>query len=135
MDSSNHPRRPDHLRRRTTVAAAAGVAALAFPAAALAGTFTVSAHFPNHTPVANKKWPIVLDVSKGKSKLSGSVKYEFELGPMVVSHQPGHKFTGGVYKDNLTFPSDAVGQGLTLVVLVTTKDGTKSIDWAVTTKQ
>jgi hypothetical protein len=135
MDSSNHSRRPDHLRSRAAVAAVAGVAALAFPASALAATFTVSAHFPNHTPIANKKWPISLEVTKGKTKLSGSVKYEFEFGGAVVSKQPGHKFTGGVYKDNLKFLPAGVGQPLTLVVLVTTKYGTKRIDWAVTTKQ
>ncbi len=135
MESSDHPRHRERLFRRAAVVAVPVLAVLALPASASAATFTVKPHFPNHTPIAGKKWPITLDVSKGKTKLSGSVKYEFEFGGSVVSHQPGKKFKAGVYKDQLTFPADAIGQPLTLVVLVTTKDGTKSVDWAVTTKQ
>jgi hypothetical protein len=131
MESSIRPRR---LAIRNAAAIALGV--LAFPAAALAGgSFTVKAHFPNHTPIANKKWPITIDVTKGKTQLSGSVKYQFLLGPTVVSTQPGHKFTKGVYTDKLTFPSDAIGQALTLGVVVTTKYGSKTIDWTVDTKK
>lgn len=150
MESSDHPRQ----RRRSAGRAAAmsvpawaaragvvpvgailAVAALAPAASAAGATFTVKAHFPNHTPIAGKHWPVTLDVTKGATKLSGSVRYEFEFDGSVVSHQPGHRFTDGVYKDEMTFPADAVGQPLTLVVLVTTKDGTKSVDWAVKTKQ
>lgn len=134
MTSSHHP--PRKGRRAALALFAATVAGCASPAAALAGgSFTVQAHFPNHTPIANKPWKITLDVSKGKTKLSGSVKYDFEFGSTVVSHQPGHAFKKGVYKDSLKFTSPAVGQPLTLVVLVTTKYGTKAIDWAVKTQQ
>lgn len=110
------------------------LAALAFPATALAASFTVKAHFPNHTPIANVKWWITLDVTKGKTKLSGSVKYQFLFDGSVVSTQPGKKFKHGYYRDGLTFTSPAVGQPLTLVVEVTTKYGTKDVKWAVTTQ-
>ena len=131
MESSVSPRR---LIARTGLVAV--LAALMFPAGALAGgAFTVKAHFPNHTPIANQKWWITLDVTKGKTKLSGSVHYQFLFSGSVVSTQPGHKFKNGVYKDGLKFTSPAVGQQLTLAVIVTTKYGTKTIDWTVTTKQ
>ena len=134
----------DKLYARVCLLAAAMLAALVWPGAALATTqptitvdkkFKVVAYFPNHTPIANKGWPITVDVTKGKTRLSGSVKYEFEYNGTVVSHQPGHTFKNGVYKDDLTFTSAGIGQPLTLVVEVTTKYGTEDVNWAVTTKK
>ncbi|MGO9898720.1 MAG: hypothetical protein ACLP0J_03260 [Solirubrobacteraceae bacterium] len=65
---------------------------------------------------------------------SGSVRYEYLYDGSVVSHQPGHSFSGGVYRDTLDFPRKAVGYPLTLRVVVTTRYGTDDLDWAVTTR-
>jgi hypothetical protein len=127
----SHARRPRHL----PVFALALIVALALPASALAGTFTLTKHIPNHTPTVNKPWPITILVTKGKAKLSGSVRYEFLFDGSVVSHQPGHKFRNGVYRDTMLFPSKSVGEPLTLRILVTTKYGTEHIDWKVTAQK
>ncbi|HUY58914.1 MAG TPA: hypothetical protein VMV16_04330 [Solirubrobacteraceae bacterium] len=108
---------------------------LALPASALAAAFKLTPHIANHTPTVNVKWPITVDVTKGKKKLNGSVKYQFLFQGSVVSHQPGHRFTRGVYRDTLLFPSDSLGQQLTLRIIVTTRYGTEHLDWAVKSRQ
>jgi hypothetical protein len=122
------------LRRRVTPLAVALVVLLAMPSAALAASFKVTPHISGHTPTAKKKWPIALTVTKGKKQLSGSVKYEFLFDGSVVSHQPGKKFTDGIYKDELLFPASAEGIKLTLRIIVKTSYGTQNVNWAVTTQ-
>jgi hypothetical protein len=114
---------------------AATLATLALPASALAAAFKLTPHIANHTPTVNVKWPITVDVTKGRLKLNGSVRYEFLFQGSVVSHQPGHGFTRGVYTDKLLFPSDSLGQPLTLRIIVKTKYGTEHLDWAVQSRQ
>ncbi len=109
-------------------------AALIVPAAASAAAFSAHLRAPNHTPTASKPWPITVTVTRGDSMLSGSVRYEYLYDGSVVSHQPGHSFSGGVYRDTLDFPREAVGYPLTLRVIVTTRYGTVDLDWAVTTR-
>lgn len=123
--------------RRGRVAAVALVAAalLALPASALAAPFKAVLHAPNHTPKANTKWKITVDVTRGRAKLSGSVKYQFVFDGAVVGRQPGHSFTGGVYHDGLVFPASAVGMKLTLRTIVKTKYGTVTLPWTVMTKK
>jgi hypothetical protein len=104
------------------------------PALASAASFSAVLHAPNHSPVENQKWWITVDVTHGSTKLSGDVNYEFLFSGTVVSHQPGHKFTKGLYKDDLIFPAEAVGKPLTLRIVVKTKYGTKYLNWNVTTK-
>jgi hypothetical protein len=111
------------------------IAALALPASALAASFKLTPHIANHTPTVNKKWPVTIDVTKGKAKLSGSVKYQFLFDGSVVSNQPGHSFTNGVYKDAMLFPSKSLGPVLTLRILVKTKYGTEHLDWKIQTKK
>jgi hypothetical protein len=125
------PRTSGHLK----TAVLAFLATLAVPASALAAAFKLTPHIANHTPTVNVKWPITVDVTKGRLKLNGSVKYEFLFQGSVVSQQPGHRFTRGVYKDTLLFPSDSLGQQLTLRISVKTKYGTEHLDWAVMSKQ
>jgi hypothetical protein len=124
-----------HSRRTAPLTLALVVGALALPASALAAAFKVVPHIHNHTPTANKKWPIALTITKGSKKLSGSVKYEFLFDGSVVSHQAGKKFTDGIYKDELLFPSTAVGNPLTLRIIVATKYGKQNVNWAVNTKK
>jgi hypothetical protein len=122
-------------RRAVPLTFALLAVALALPASALAAAFKVVPHIQNHTPTANRKWPIALTVTKGSKKLSGSVKYEFLFDGSVVSHQAGKKFTDGIYKDEMLFPSSAVGNPLTLRMIVTTKYGKQSVNWAVNTRK
>ncbi len=137
MASLDHSVRSLATRRRTLAAGLASAACLALPSAASAAkpSFTVISHFPNHAPIANKDWKLTLDVHRGKQRLSGSVRYAFEFAGAVVSRQPGHGFKKGVYRDTMRFPSSAVGEPLTLVVIVKTRYGTRNIYWQVNTKQ
>lgn len=130
--------RPARMSRSWGAPIALAVAAtLALPATALAATsFTIKPHIRNHTPIINKPWPITLDVTKGTIELSGSVRYEFLFAGMVVSRQPGHRFTKGVYKDTLKFTPPSLGEHLTLRIIVTVrKYGTEHLDWKVTPKR
>lgn len=104
---------------------------LALSAPALAAPFTARLSAPNHTPIATKKWPITITVTRGHTKLSGSVKYQFLFQGQLESTQPGKSFKGGVYHDSLTFPKEAVGFPLTLRIVVKTSYGTVDIDWSV----
>lgn len=134
MHSSLH-RSGRRARRHVTPFVLALIAALALPAAALAASFKLTPHIANHAPIVNKKWPITVDVTKGTTKLSGSVTYQFLFSGSVVSTQKGHSFKDGVYKDSLDFPSNSLGQKLTLRIVVKTKNGTEHLDWAITPKK
>ena len=124
-----------NLRRLRPVALAL-ILTLALPATALAASFKITAHIANHTPTINVKWPVRLTVTHGKTRLSGSVKYQFLFQSSVVGHQPGHKFTHGTYTDTMIWPSDSLGEPLTLRILVTVpKYGTEHLDWTITTQK
>jgi hypothetical protein len=125
--------RPRFRVRRGAAVAAVTLLALLTPALACATSFKALLHAPNHSPVENKKWWITVDVTSGTQKLSGDVSYRFLYAGTIVSHQPGHKFKNGLYKDWLLFPPAAVGKPLTLQVVVTTKYGTKYLPWTVKT--
>jgi hypothetical protein len=120
-----------HSRWRASLVLIFTALALALPAGASAAAFTARLHAPNHSPTAGKKWPITVTATRGRTKLGGSVRYQFLFGGQVVSSQPGHSFRHGVYHDNLLFPADAVGEPLTLRVIVKTKFGTADLNWAV----
>lgn len=121
--------------RRAVALALLTVVLLTLPASASATAFKAVLHAPNHTPTVNTKWWITVDVTRGTTKLSGSVRYEFVFDGQTVSNQPGHGFTGGVYKDSLVFPSSAIGMKLTLRTIVKTKYGTVTLPWTVDTKK
>jgi hypothetical protein len=108
--------------------------ALVVPSTASAAAFTTHLSAPNHTPTANKAWPIKITITRGSAKLSGNVRYSFLFNGSVVRRVAGHSFTNGLYRDTLTFPSEAVGYSLTLRIIVTTKYGQVYIPWAVKTR-
>jgi len=122
-------------RLRAALIALATVALLAVPTAAVAGGSFTAKFSANHTPIAGSYWYVAMTVNKGNAKLNGSVNYEFLSGGQVVSHQKGHAFKGGIFKDRLCFPALAVGHPLKLGIVVTTRYGAKTLYWAVTTKQ
>jgi len=123
--------------RRGRIAAAAflTIMLLALPASASAAPFTAVLHAPNHTPKANTKWWITVNVTRGSTKLSGTVRYQFVFGGQVVSKQAGHGFSNGFYRDSLVFPPTSIGINLTLQTVVKTKYGTVTLPWTVKTKK
>ncbi|MGH2915304.1 MAG: hypothetical protein ACRDMX_09975 [Solirubrobacteraceae bacterium] len=104
------------------------------PRATSAARFGVRLHAPNHTPTANRKWWITMYITRGRSKLSGSVRYEFLYNGTVVGHRPGIRFKRGYARDDLLFPDAAVGYPLTVRILVSTRYGTVDLNWAVRTR-
>jgi hypothetical protein len=100
--------------------------------------FKITVRIANHTPVAGHRWPIELKIDKGRRKLSGTVRYQFVFAGVVVRTQPGHgafKFKHGVYRDDLVFPLQSVGQPLTLRFLVRTRYGIEHADWTLKTRK
>jgi hypothetical protein len=122
------------FRRRASLVIVGLALALALPAAASAAPFTAHLKAPNHTPTANKRWPITVTASHGRTKPGGVVRYEFLFAGQVVAHRPGHGFRGGVFHDRLLFPSAAIGHPITLRVIVKTRFGTVNLNWKVTTR-
>jgi hypothetical protein len=135
MHASSTTRRAVALRRLALIALSVA-ALITVPATALAasGSFTAKLKAPTHTPVANSYWAITINVTKGTTKLNGNVNYEFLSGGTVVSHQKGHAFKSGVFTDRLCFPPAAEGHPLKLGMVVTTKYGSQTLYWTVTTK-
>ena len=123
------------LRRSGSVVLVGLVVALALPALASAAPFTARLKAANHQPVANKNWPITVTVTRGRAKLSGSVRYEFLFNGTVEAHRAGHSFKHGVYHDSLVFPSAAIGHTLSLRVIVTTRYGTVRLPWWIKTRR
>ncbi len=128
------PSTPSRSRRLASLLAVGFALALMIPASASAAAFTAHLSAPNHTPIMNKKWPITVTATRGSTKLSGTVSYQFVSYGTVEANKPGGSFTKGVFHDTLVFPAEAVGHPLTLRVVVKTKYGTVDINWAVTTK-
>jgi hypothetical protein len=121
-----------HTRRHLGTLALATVAALALAAPALAAGFKIAVHIANHTPIAGKRWPIELRITHGRRNLSGTVRYQFLFSGVVVRTQPQHgafRFKHGVYRDQLVFPAQSIGQPLTLRFLVRTRYGREHADW------
>lgn len=113
-------------------AVALAVLALAAPALAHAPRFKIAVRIANHTPIADKPWPLELRITRGRRRLSGTVRYQFLFAGVVVRTQPQHgafRFRHGVYRDQLVFPAQAIGQPLTLRFLVKTRYGTSHADW------
>ncbi len=132
MNTPPQPRK----RRRAAAVGLALLVALALPSSAMAAAFKLTPHIANHTPTVNKKWPITIDVTRGKAKLSGSVKYEFMFSGTVVKTEKGYTFKNGVYTDQLVFTATSVGQPLTVRIVVTVpKYGTQHVDWKVTVRR
>jgi hypothetical protein len=65
--------------------------------------------------------------------LDGTAEVEFTFGGQVVGHDtpPSHPIRHGLWKGKLTYPAQAVGQPISLQVVVHTKPGTVTLVWPV----
>lgn len=133
------------VRRLALVLAPIAVAcALIVPAPASAHGFTVRAtsraftlrvHFPNHTPIAHRKWWISWTATKGSRRLSGKSQYQFYFdNTLEDGTQKGVRFSHGHGRDWLRFPGAAVGHPLKLRVMIVTRYGTASAWWHIKVK-
>ena len=126
----------------------AALAALA-PASALAGTPTLNASSgplkatmkppPTHQPKVNTNvWITVTATLRGKPA-HATAKYQFLFAGAVISTQypryDKHFTFTGRFTDNLVFPSQSVGEPLTLRVVIAAGGRTVNLDWAITPKK
>jgi len=133
------------MMRFTTMWLAVLAVAFAAPSAAAtkelrasSGPLTVTETPPaTHTPKANTNvWITVTAKLGGKPATKASAYYQFLYGGTVVSTQyvrnNKHFTFNGRFRDNLVFPGSAVGQPLTLRVIVKVGSRTVHLDWAIT---
>jgi hypothetical protein len=104
------------------------VGMLALPGIALAGGFTAHLFLATHEPKVGIQ-QVKVTATRGRTKLSGNVNYQFFLGKTMVSHKPGHSFRNGLFRDTLKWPPAAVGHTITLRVVVKTRYGTDYLNW------
>jgi hypothetical protein len=113
---------------RPAVVLVALVAAFAVPATAVAGGFTARLIAHGHQPRVGL-WPLTVTATRGKQKLSGTVRYQYLVGRRVVTRRPGGTFRNGVWHDELNWPTQVAGHRFTLQVVVHTKYGTDYLNW------
>lgn len=92
----------------------------------------------NHHPTANKKWFYTVTATDAKGKpLSGRVDTEFAFQGTVVGHEtpPVHALKHGRLHDGVTFPARAVGEPISIQVVVHTSIGSVTLDWPVKVKK
>jgi hypothetical protein len=93
-----------------------------------------SLHGDNHAPTVNRLWHYsVLATDASDHPLAGTVDTEFAFGGQIVGHEvpPTHGLSNGRLNDSVTFPAQAVGVPLTFQVVVHTRLGSITLDWAV----
>ena len=93
-----------------------------------------SLHGPNHAPMVGKKWHYsVLATDPSGKALPGTVDTQFVFNGTIVGREapPTHRLTNGRLNDKVTFPAQAVGIPLTFRVVVHTKTGSVTLNWAV----
>lgn len=89
----------------------------------------------NHDPIANRPWRYTVTVSNALGqKLSGTETTEYTFAGAVVGTEKPTKvrFSGGVYRDRITFPAAAIGHPLKLQAVVRVASGTVTLDWPIT---
>lgn len=93
-----------------------------------------SLHGANHAPTAGKKWHYsVLATDPSGKALSGTVATQFVFNGTIVGREvpPTHQLSDGRLNDKVTFPAQAVGIPLTFRVVVQTKAGSVTLNWAI----
>jgi hypothetical protein len=136
---------------RSTVTLGLGMAAIAaagVPVAAASssplvkrssGPLTATLRPSSHTPKVNRNWPITVTATLHGKAAHATAKYEFLYSGQVVATQypynnKHYHFTGH-FHDNLVFPPSAVGQPVTLAVVIAAGGHQVSLDWAIRTKK
>jgi hypothetical protein len=92
----------------------------------------------NHDPTANKKWAYTVTALDAKGRpLSGKVDTAFAFQGTVVGHEtpPVHSLKDGHLHDVITFPPRAVGEPISVQVVIHTSIGSMTLDWPVKVKK
>jgi hypothetical protein len=102
----------------------------------LKATLTAS----THTPKINQKVPITVTATIAGKAVRATSVYEFllagvQVAPTQYPYNNKHFSFTGHYNDNLVFPAAAVGQPLTLRVVVKASGHTVNLNWSITTQK
>jgi hypothetical protein len=98
------------------------------------GGMHATIHGENHAPTVNKNWSYsVLATDAGGRPLTGTVETEFVFSGQVVGRETPatHRLRNGRLNDGLTFPAEAVGEPISVQVVVHTPLGSVTLDWAI----
>lgn len=88
----------------------------------------------NHEPIVNRPWRYRVTVTDARGrKLSGTETTQYTYGGTVVGVEKPENvsFTGGVYRDTIEFPAEAVGYPLAVQTVVHTSLGSVTLDWPI----
>ncbi len=88
----------------------------------------------DHSPKIKVKWQYFVEATNAAGQpLAGKVLTEFLFSGTVEGKEvpPYHKLTGGKLANKVTFPAESLGVPLTVQIVVTTKDGSVTLDWPV----
>lgn len=99
-----------------------------------AGGLRATLHGENHAPTINTNWDYsVLATDASGHPLTGTVDTEFTFNGQVVGHEtpPTHPLSNGRLNDDLTFPAEAIGEPISVQVVVHTQLGTVTLDWPI----
>lgn len=117
------------------VTAAVAAQALAGTVTVRSGSLTGTLQAGTHNPKINRNWWITVKASlKGRPATAGAW-YQFlyngtQVSKQAVRHNWNFRFHGS-FRDNLVFPSRAVGQPLTVRVVVSAGGQTVYLPYAV----
>ena len=95
---------------------------------------TATLHGQDHSPKINANWFYSVEAVNAQGQaLAGTVATEFVYNGQVVGHEspPTHPLTNGRLDDKVQFPPASLAIPLVFQVVVTTADGSVTLDWPV----
>jgi hypothetical protein len=100
----------------------------------VAPPFGATLRAPGHNPRADKPWPVVVTATANDGKpLAAVVHYQFLFAGRVVAERSTYHFRGR-FRDVVTWPRRSIGIPLTFRAAITTKLGTRNLDYPVTVR-
>jgi hypothetical protein len=88
----------------------------------------------DHSPKISVKWEYFVEATNLQGQpLAGKVLTEFVVGTTVEGKEvpPYHHLTAGKLGNKITFPPESLSVPITVQIIVTTKDGSMTLDWPV----
>ncbi|MDQ6916122.1 MAG: hypothetical protein M3155_09995 [Actinomycetota bacterium] len=96
--------------------------------------FLATLRAPGHNPRAGKPWPVVVTATTRDGKpLRAVVRYQFVFAGRVVAERSRYTFRGR-FRDVVTWPARSVGIPLTFRAAISTRLGTRNLDYPVTAR-
>lgn len=100
-------------------------------AEAAASRLVARLYAPTHRPKANRPWRIRITARTQNGKpVSAEVRYQFLFNGVVVARRSHYRFRGS-FRDTLTWPKSSVGRRLTFRAVVSSRIGTRNLDYWV----